>query len=191
MDTKKCIADAFAGESQANRKYKSFSEAAADEGYDHVAKLFRATSAAEEIHARRLLRVGGYIGTTVANLEAGIAGELHETNEMYPSFIKVAEAEGRQDALVTFEHAMKAEAIHADLYKQALAAVKAGKDFEVRTVYLCPVCGNIEINKTSDRCPICGIPGASFKIVEYIHHPPFPTFFPGVPVSLSSRQPMY
>ncbi|MCZ0859783.1 MAG: rubrerythrin family protein [Methanocorpusculum sp.] len=166
MDTKTCIADAFAGESQANRKYKSFSEAAADEGYDHVAKLFRATSAAEEIHARRLLRVGGYIGTTVANLEAGMAGELHETNEMYPSFIKVAEAEGRQDALITFEHAMKAEAVHADLYKQALEAVKAGRDFEVKTVYLCPVCGNIEINKTSDRCPICGIPGASFKIVE-------------------------
>ena len=165
MDTKTCIADAFAGESQANRKYKSFSEAAADEGYDHVAKLFRATSAAEEIHARRLLRVGGYIGTTVANLEAGI-GELHETNEMYPSFIKVAEAEGRQDAIITFEHAMKAEAVHADLYKQALEAVKAGRDYEVKTVYLCPVCGNIEINKTSDRCPICGIPGASFKIVE-------------------------
>ena len=167
MDTKTCIADAFAGESQANRKYKSFSEAAADEGYDHVAKLFRATSAAEEIHARRLLRVGGYIGTTVANLEAGMeGGELHETNEMYPSFIKVAEAEGRQDAIITFEHAMKAEAVHADLYKQALEAVKAGRDYEVKTVYLCPVCGNIEINKTSDRCPICGIPGASFKIVE-------------------------
>ena len=93
-------------------------------------------------------------------------GELHETNEMYPSFIKVAEAEGRQDAIITFEHAMKAEAVHADLYKQALEAVKAGRDYEVKTVYLCPVCGNIEINKTSDRCPICGIPGASFKIVE-------------------------
>lgn len=166
MDTKTCIANAFAGESQANRKYKSFSEAAADEGYDHVAKLFRATSAAEEIHARRLLRVGGYIGTTVANLQAGIAGELHETNEMYPSFIKVADAEGRQDAIVTFEHAMKAEAVHTALYQQALEAVKAGKDYEVKSVYLCPVCGNIEINKTADRCPICGIPGASFKIIE-------------------------
>ena len=167
MDTKTCIADAFAGESQANRKYKSFSEAAADEGYDHVAKLFRATSAAEEIHARRLLHVGGYIGTTIANLEAGMAGELHETNEMYPSFIKeVAKAEDRQDAIITFEHAMKAEAVHADLYKQALEAVKAGRDYDVKTVYLCPVCGNIEINKTSDRCPICGIPGTSFKIVE-------------------------
>ena len=166
MDTKTCIADAFAGESQANRKYKSFSEAAADEGYDHVAKLFRATSAAEEIHARRLLRVGGYIGTTVANLEAGMAGELHATNEMYPPFLKIAEAEGRQDAIINFVHAMKAEAVHPDLYKQALEAVKAGPGYEVKTVYLCPVCGNIEINKTSDRCPICGIPGASFKIVE-------------------------
>lgn len=166
MDTKKCIADAFAGESQANRKYKSYAEAAADEGYDHVAKLFRATSAAEEIHARRLLRVGGYIGSTVANLEAGKEGELYETNSMYPSFIKVAEGENRQDAIITFEHAMKAEAVHAELYKQALDAVKAGKDFEVKTVYLCPVCGNIEINKTSERCPICGVPGASFKIIE-------------------------
>ncbi|HJJ90969.1 MAG TPA: rubrerythrin family protein [Methanocorpusculum sp.] len=166
MDTKKCIADAFAGESQANRKYKSFSEAAADEGYEHVAKLFRATSAAEEIHARRLLRVGGYIGTTIENLESGMAGELHETNEMYPSFIKVAEAENRQDALITFEHAMKAEAEHAALYKQALKAVKEGHDFEAKTVYLCPVCGNIEVNKASERCPICGIPGVSFKIVE-------------------------
>ncbi len=166
MNTQDCIANAFAGESQANRKYKSFAEAAADEGYDQVAKLFRATSAAEEIHARRLLRVGGYIGTTVANLEAGREGELYETNEMYPEFIEVAEKENRQDALITFEHAKQAEAVHADLYKQALDAVKAGKDFDVKTIYLCPVCGNVEINHTSDRCPICGIPGASFKVVE-------------------------
>ncbi|HJJ64061.1 MAG TPA: rubrerythrin family protein [Methanocorpusculum sp.] len=166
MNTQDCIANAFAGESQANRKYKSFAEAAADEGYDQVAKLFRATSAAEEIHARRLLRVGGYIGTTVANLEAGREGELYETNEMYPEFITVAEAEGRQDALITFEHAKQAEAVHADLYQKALDAVKAGKDFDVKTIYLCPVCGNVELNHTSDRCPICGIPGASFKVVE-------------------------
>ncbi|MDR0439251.1 MAG: rubrerythrin family protein, partial [Methanocalculaceae archaeon] len=106
MDIETCIADAFSGESQANRKYKSFSEAATDEGYNHVAKLFRATSAAEEIHARRLLRISGYIGPTVANLQTSMSGELHETNEMYPSFIKAAEAEDRQDALITFEHAM-------------------------------------------------------------------------------------
>ncbi len=166
MNTQDCINGAFSGESQANRKYKSYAEAAADEGYDHVAKLFRATSAAEEIHARRLLRVGGYIGTTVANLEAGREGELHETNEMYPEFVSIAEKEDRQDAVITFTHAMKAEAVHAELYRKALEAVKAGKDFNVKTVYLCPVCGNVEIDKTPANCPICGIPGASFKVVE-------------------------
>ena len=157
---------AFAGESQARNKYKAFAEAAEDEGYTQVAKLFTAASLAEEIHARRLMRVGGIVGNTVANLEAGRAGELEETNSMYPAFIEVAQKEGRQDASITFEHAKKAEAAHADLYAKALEAVKAGRDFEFKTVYLCPVCGNIEINETSDRCPICGIPGASFKIVE-------------------------
>jgi rubrerythrin len=166
MDIEKCIADAFSGESQANRKYKSFSEAAADEGYNYVAKLFRATSAAEEIHARRLLRISGNIGATVANLQTSMSGELHETNEMYPSFIKAAEADGRQDALITFEHAMKAEAVHANLYKQAFEAVKEGHDFEIKNIYLCPVCGNVEINEISGSCPICGVPGTSFKIIE-------------------------
>ena len=166
MDTKECIAAAFAGESQARNKYKAFSEAADDEGYAQVAKLFRAASLAEEIHARRLMRVGSIVGNTVANLEAGRAGELEETNSMYPAFIEVAQKEGRQDALITFEHAKKAEAAHADLYGKALEAVKAGKDIDVKTVYLCPVCGNIEINHTSERCPICGIPGTSFKVIE-------------------------
>ncbi|HJJ30307.1 MAG TPA: ferritin family protein [Methanocorpusculum sp.] len=166
MNTQECIFAAFSGESQANRMYKSYADAAADEGYDHVAKLFRATSAAEEIHARRLLRIGGYIGSTVTNLEAGREGELHETNEMYPKFVAIAEKEDRQDAVITFTHAMKAEAMHAELYRKALEAVKAGKDFDVKTIYLCPVCGNVELNKTSELCPICGIPGASFKVVE-------------------------
>ncbi|HJJ46934.1 MAG TPA: rubrerythrin family protein [Methanocorpusculum sp.] len=157
---------AFAGESQARNKYKAFAEAADDEGYTQVAKLFRAASLAEEIHARRLMRVGGIVGSTEANLKSGKAGELEETNNMYPNFVKVAEAEGRQDALITFKHAMKAEAIHAGLYGQAIDAVKEGKDFDAKTVYLCPVCGNIEINHTPERCPICGIPGTSFKVVE-------------------------
>lgn len=166
MNTQECIAGAFAGESQARNKYKVFSEAADDEGFANVAKLFRAASLAEELHARRLMRVGGYIGTTAENLAAGQAGELEETNNMYPSFIAVAEKEGKSDALLTFTHAMKAEAEHAKLYGKALEAVKAGKDIDAKTVYLCPVCGNIEINHTSERCPICGIPGASFKIIE-------------------------
>lgn len=166
MNTQECIDAAFAGESQANNKYKTFAAAAEDDGFKQVSKLFRATTAAEEIHARRLMRVGGHIKTTAENLEAGRQGELYETNEMYPEFIKVAEAEGRQDALITFTHAKLAEAVHAELYRKALEAVKAGKDFEAKTIYLCPVCGNIEIDKVPDNCPICGVPGTSFKIIE-------------------------
>ena len=166
MNTQDCIAGAFAGESQARNKYNAFSQAAEDEGFANVAKLFKAASLAEEIHAKRLMRIGGYIGTTEQNLAAGQTGELEETNVMYPGFIEIAEKEGRQDAVITFTHAMKAEAIHAGLYGKAIESVKAGKDIDAKTVYLCPVCGNIEINHTSERCPICGIPGASFKIVE-------------------------
>ncbi|HJJ29270.1 MAG TPA: rubrerythrin family protein [Methanocorpusculum sp.] len=166
MTTQDCIAGAFAGESQARNKYKAFAEAADDEGFAHVAKLFRAASLAEEIHARRLMRVGGYIGNTEANLKAGQAGETEEYTKMYPEFIEVASKEGRQDAVITFTHAKLAEEAHAKLYAAAIESVKAGKDIDAKTVYLCPVCGNIEINKTSEKCPVCGIPGASFKIVE-------------------------
>ncbi len=166
MNTDECIASAFSGESRVNRKYKTFSEAADDEGYTHLAKLFRATSAAEEIHARELLRVGGYIGSMASNLEAGIKAELRASTESYPAFISIAEKEDRQDATLIFTHAMKAEARHAVLYKKALEEVNAGKDFDAKMVYLCPVCGNVEIDKVPEHCPVCGVPGASFKVIE-------------------------
>jgi len=166
MNTDDCILSAFSGESRVNRKYNSYAKIAADEGYDHIANLFRATSAAEEIHAHRLLSIGGYLGSTAANIEAGIIAELRASTESYPKFVTIAEKEDRPEAVVTFTHAMKAEAAHAELYKNALEAIKAGKDFEVNTIYLCPVCGNVEINKTPERCPICGIPGESFRLVE-------------------------
>ena len=166
MNTEDCITSAFSGESKVNRKYKTYSEAADDEGYHHLAKLFRATSAAEEIHARSLLRVGGYIGSMASNLEAGIKAELRASTESYPAFISIAEKEDRQDAAVIFTHAMKSEAVHAVLYKKALEEVNAGKDFDAKTIYLCPVCGNVEIDKVPEHCPICGVPGTSFKVIE-------------------------
>ncbi len=166
MNINECILSAFSGEARVNRKYKTYSEAAADEGYDHLAKLFRATSAAEEIHSRQLLRVGGYIGSMASNLEASIEFELRACNESYPKFVTIAEKEDRQDAAIIFIHAMKSEGVHAVLYKKALEAVKAGKDFDEKIIYLCPVCGNIVIDTTPENCPICGVPGESFKVVE-------------------------
>jgi len=166
MNTDDCILSAFSGEARVNRKYYSFAKIAAEEGYDRVANLFRATSEAEEIHSHHLLSVGGYLGTTAENLEAGITAELRASTESYPKFVTIAEKEGRQEAVIPFMYAMKAEDAHSTLYMEALDAVKAGKDFDAKIIYLCPVCGNVVIDRTPEHCPICGIPGASFKLVE-------------------------
>ncbi len=154
---------ALAGESQANRKYQAFSEKAAEEGFKNVAVLYKAASEAEAIHAKKLLKVLSAIGPTTKNLEASIAGETHEYTSMYPEFVKGAEAEGRSDALLAFTHAMKAEQVHANLYKKALDAVKAGNDIGRDKIFLCPVCGNIEVGKAPDRCPICSAVGKLFR----------------------------
>ena len=154
---------ALAGESQANRKYQAFSDKAAEEGFRNVATLYKAASEAEAIHAKRLLKVLSIIQPTAKNLEASITGETHEFTSMYPEFIKGAEAENRTDALLTFTHAMKAEQVHAALYKKALEAVRNGKDTSSAKVYLCPICGNIEIGIVPERCPICSAFGKQFK----------------------------
>jgi rubrerythrin len=158
--------EAYAGESQANRKYKAFSEKAAEEGFKGVATLFLAASEAEAIHAKKLLKVMSAVGTTAANLEGAIGGETHEYESMYPGFIKEAEAEKKTDAILAFTHAMKAEQVHATLYKKALDAIKAGNDIGREKVFLCPVCGNIELGKAPDKCPICGVFGKQFKEIS-------------------------
>ncbi len=163
MATVENAKEALAGESQANRKYLAFSEKAAEEGFKGVATLFKAASEAEAIHARKLLKVLTMIEGTAKNLEVSVTGETHEFKTMYPGFIKEAEAEKRTDAVLAFTHAMKAEEVHAGLYKKALDAVKAGRDVGREKVFLCPVCGNIEIGKVPDKCPICGVFAKQFK----------------------------
>jgi rubrerythrin len=163
MATTENAKEALAGESQANRKYLAFSEKAAEDGFKNVAVLFKAASEAEAIHAKKLLKVLSMIEPTAKNLEASVEGETHEYISMYPEFIKAAEAEKRTDAVLAFTHAMKAEEVHAGLYKKALAAVKAGSDLGREKVFLCPVCGNIETGKAPDKCPICGVFGKQFR----------------------------
>jgi rubrerythrin len=163
MATTENAKEAFAGESQANRKYLAFSEKATEDGFKNIAVLFKAASEAEAIHAKKLLKVLSLIGPTATNLEASVEGETHEFTTMYPNFIKAAEAEKRTDAVLAFTHAMKAEEVHAGLYKKALAAVKAGNDLGREKVFLCPVCGNIETGKAPDKCPICGVFGKQFR----------------------------
>jgi len=163
MATVENVKEAYAGESQANRKYQAFSDKAADEGFRNIATLFKAASEAEAIHAKKFLKVLGVIGSTQNNLKESIAGETHEFTEMYPGFVKVAESEKKTDAVLAFTYAMKAEQVHAKLYEKALALLQAGNDMGREKIFLCPVCGNIELGKTPDKCPICGVFGKQFR----------------------------
>lgn len=153
--TKENLADAFAGESQANQKYRAFAKAAEKDGYPNIAKLFRTTAEAERIHAEGHLKALDSIGSTVENLKGAISGETYETNEMYPPMLKQAEADNHK-AKRMFKYALDVEAVHAQLYKLALQAAESGKDLTETEFYLCPVCGHIEFGKPSEDCPVCG-----------------------------------
>ncbi|HBC91407.1 MAG TPA: rubrerythrin [Pelotomaculum sp.] len=162
MSTEKCLKESFAGESQANRKYLAFAKKADDEGYPGVAKLFRAASEAEAIHAQAELKALGGIKTTGENLQSAIDGETYEFTQMYPGFIQTAEAEGNNQAKKVFTFANEAEKVHADLYKKALAALDSKADTDY---YLCTVCGYIHENNAPEKCPICGSTAKAFKNV--------------------------
>ncbi len=159
--TESDLKEAFAGESQANRKYLAFARKAEQEGFANVAKLFRTAAEAETVHAFGHLQALDGIGTTAENLKAAVAGETHEYREMYPPMLERAEAAGHR-ARRMFGYAVKAEEVHAELYAAALAAVEQGKDLEQASFYLCPVCGHIELGNPPDVCPICGAKGSKF-----------------------------
>lgn len=162
MSTKENLAAAFAGESQANRKYLAFAKKAEKDGYKMVAKLFRANAEAETLHAHAHLRVMKGIHATEENLEVAIAGEGHEFQTMYPEFIKLAEEEGEKAAIASFKNAMFAEEVHHGLYKQALEAVKSGKDVEEAQIHICSICGNTFMGEVPDNCHICKAPKEKF-----------------------------
>lgn len=155
------LMEAFAGESQANRKYLAFSKKASAEGKTNAAKLFKAASDAETLHALKHFEVAGKILDTQSNLQTAVEGETYEAESMYPGFLETAIAEGNKEAARTFTYALKAEEVHAKLYKEALENVDQEEEV---FYYLCPVCGNIE-KARPDKCVICGVPGDKF--IEY------------------------
>lgn len=165
MSTNDNLQAAFAGESQANRKYLAFAVKADAEGRPQIAKLFRAAAAAETVHAHAHLRVMNGVADTTTNLKAAIAGENHEFEAMYPQFIQEAEAEGHRGALVSFRNAMAVEKTHSNLYGKALEAVEAGKDLPPASIYVCDICGHTHVGAAPDKCPVCGAPQSKFKEV--------------------------
>lgn len=149
---------AFAGESQANRKYQSYAKKAEKEGKTNAAKLFKAASDAEALHAQKHLEVAEKIKSTSDNLADAVNGETYEFESMYPEFLEDAAKENNKAAILTFTYAMKAEQVHAKLYKEALENIDSTDEVNY---YLCPVCGNIE-KAVPDKCNICGVPGDKF-----------------------------
>jgi len=156
MATTENLKAAFAGESQANRKYLAFAKKAEGDGYPQIAKLFRAAAEAETVHAHAHLRVMGGVKTTAENLQAAIDGEGFEFKEMYPGYVAEAEKEGNKAAVNTFKFALEVEKVHHGLYTEALKALQAGQDLPAAPMFVCSVCGYTVAGEAPDKCPVCG-----------------------------------
>jgi len=157
---------AFAGESQASRKYLSFAKKADEEGLAQIARLFRAASLAETVHAHNHLKALEGIQSTAQNLQTAIEGENYEVSSMYPDFIKDAEEEGAKKALRSFNWAMEVEKVHEGLYRKALAALEAQEAQAEMDYYVCPLCGYTHEGPLEGRCPVCNTPGEKFERVS-------------------------
>jgi len=166
VDSKDNLKEAFAGESQANRKYTYFAEKAETYGNKQIARLFRAAAEAENIHARNHLKVLGDIKSDKENLAAAIGGEHYEFTTMYPDFIEEAKAENNKEAVGTFNLANKVEQIHHKLFQTALKNLENGREFKDAPYYVCQVCGNTVEGEAPDRCPVCGALRDKFKKIE-------------------------
>ncbi len=161
--SEKNLKDAYAGESQAHMRYLAFADKAEKENLTNVARLFRANSFAEEIHATNHLRTLSGIGKTSENLKAAIEGETYEVEEMYPTFISEAQEEQEKSAETVTKWALEAEKVHAGLYKKAKEAVDNGEDMEFQPIHVCQVCGFTVEGEAPDKCPLCGSPKEKFS----------------------------
>jgi rubrerythrin len=161
--TKENLQEAFAGESQANRKYLAFAKQADKEGYPQAAKLFRAAAEAETVHAHAHLKAMEGVGKTKENLTAAIAGETHEFKSMYPDMIQTAQDEGAKAAERSFTYANAVEKVHADLYQKALDSLENADDGDY---YVCSVCGYTCENEPPEQCPVCGSKSKAFSKVD-------------------------
>ena len=161
--TEQNLQEAFAGESQANRKYLAFADKAEREGYKQAARLFRAAAHAETIHAHAHLRALKGIGDTAANLQAAIAGETHEFKNMYPAMIETAKKEGHKAAERSFTYANEVEKIHAALYQKALDSLESAAETDM---HVCSVCGYTCEGDAPDKCPVCGANRNAFSKID-------------------------
>lgn len=164
--TEENLGKAFAGESQANRKYLAFAAKAEAEGHPQVAKLFRAAAEAETVHALNHFRVMGGVKSTKENLEEAIAGENYEYTQMYPPFIDQAKKDELAEAVQVFSWANSVEKVHEQLYKKALEALEKEEELEEQKVFVCRVCGYTGEGEVPGVCPVCSAPREKFREIS-------------------------
>ena len=162
----KNLAEAFAGESQANRRYLAFAEKAEEDGFPNIARLFRAVAESETIHAINHLKAMSGIKSTLENVEEALQGEKDEVSGMYPMFMDQAKRDSNNDALTSFYWANEAEIEHGDFFEKAVNTLKDGDDLELGDVYICSVCGYTVEGEPPEKCPTCNLPKDKFDLVK-------------------------
>ncbi|MDO9509345.1 MAG: rubrerythrin family protein [Thermovirgaceae bacterium] len=163
------LRSAYGGESMAHMRYLIWSDIAEKEGFPKIAKLLRAISFSEWVHARNHFTIlgGGIgdhlvasgavfgVGKTADNLTGGFRGEEFEIDQMYPVYLHTAEFQGEKAAARTFGWALEAEKIHARLFHEAHEAVKSGKDVGIDAIFICDICGHTAPGSAPQQCPVC------------------------------------
>jgi rubrerythrin len=157
---------AFAGESQANRRYLAFAEKAEGEGKSAIARLFRVAAAGETVHALNHLQTLGEVKETGENLGAAISGETYEIDKMYPGFLTEAKEKDEKGAIISFYRALEVEKIHQQMFQKALEKLSAGEEILNLEYYVCPICGYPAVGQAPDTCPVCSTPKDRFFLVQ-------------------------
>ncbi len=177
--TEQNLLKAFAGESQAARRYEMYANVASEEGYEQIANIFRQTADHEKIHAKTFYEYleggkveitaaypAGKVGTTLDNLLSAANGENEEWSELYPEFARVAEEEGFKRIATSFKLVAQVEQHHEARYLKLRERVKEGSVFHrpEKTRWFCIKCGYIhEGEKALKHCPACRYPQAWFE----------------------------
>jgi rubrerythrin len=158
--TRDALQQAYAGEAKASLRLKVYAEKAEKEGYPQIAKLFRVIAYSEEIHGARALKVLKEIKTTEKNLAESFQSEKGVAAVAYGDFVKLAEAEGNQEAVIHFSQSRDVEETHAKLYKEAMNHFLEERE----TVYhVCLVCGYVADGVLPETCPVCGAKAEQFR----------------------------
>ena len=150
--TEENLALAFAAEAKACLRLLGYAEKADDEDLPAMAKLFRAISLAERVHAVKHLHLLKIIEDTQTNLEKSFERETSVSGNAYPEMIRIASEEGDKRAAMSFSQARDAEESHAQLYKAALEAMMEDKE---HSYFVCSICGYVAEDEAPEVCPVC------------------------------------